>query len=186
MKKKCKISIKGEMVDPVKLSIGVQAMLADVGSATAKEMKSHTKEHDVSKRLSNSITWQTSDKGSNAFGEHRRDDRIESPKEEGVLYVGSGAPYALYREIGSGPHKQKEGSKQFLDSLNEWTKTVLGVDRDSPDPEIRFHYWNIVKDIREHGTRAEPFLLPTLPEVPRIVSSAWYKAWKLCLKKVDQ
>lgn len=183
MKKSCKVEWSGVKIDPLKIPIGVQALLADIGMATAAEMRSHTKDHDVSKRLSNSITWQTSDRGSNAYGEHRNEDKLDKPKEDGVLYVGSAAPHALFREIGSGPHKNPEGSQQFLDSLNEWTIAVLGVDRDSPDPAIRYHYWNIVKDIRAHGTEAKPFLEPTIPEIPKIAAQAWFRAIKLFYSK---
>ena len=183
MKKSCKIEWSGEKIDPSKMSIGVQAMLADVGAATAVEMKSHTKEHDVSKRLSNSITWQTKDRGSNALGEHRKDDRLESPKEDGMLYVGSGAPHALFRESGSGPHKNPEGSEEFLDSLDKWAIQVLGISRESPSAYDRYRFWMLVDSIRKNGTEAAPFLAPTMPEIPKIVASAWYKAVKLFYTK---
>ncbi len=182
MRRSCKVEWSGVKIDPLKIPIGVQALLADVGAATAKEMKSHTKEHDVSKRLSNSITWQTVDKGSNAFGEHRREDRIDSPKEDGVLYVGSAAPHALFREIGSGLHRTWDGHEQFEESMKKWAETVLGIFPDR-SPGEAYDFALLLKHVRETYTEAAPFLAPTLPEIPKIAAQAWFKAVKLFYTK---
>jgi len=183
MNKYCKIEWRGKIIDSSKISVGVQALLADVGSATVAEMKEHTKEHDVSKRLSNSITWQTSNKGSNAYGEHRDEDKIDSPTEDGVLYVGSNAPHALFREIGSGIHRTADGHEQFEESMKEWCKAVLGIDPDR-SPGEAYDFAMVLKHVRDNFTDAAPFLAPTMPEIPKIVNNAWLRAEKLLYKEV--
>lgn len=179
----CKTTWYGEMPKSDKIEIGVEALLADIGSRAASKMREYTKDHTVSKRLWNSITWQTSTKGSNAYGEHKSEDKIEKPKESGTLYVGSAAPHAYYQENGSGPHTHPEGSDEFVDSLEQWAIKVLGISRESPDAWDRMRFWYLVEEIRARGTPGSPFVQPTVDELPSIIRSAWKTAYKQFLGK---
>lgn len=187
MGKFVKVTIKGEMFKGDKLALSVNAMLADIGEASVQAMKEITHESDVSHRLSDSITWQMSDRGSNAFGEHRQEDKIDKPAENGVILVGSGAPHAFYRDTYSGIHQTDEGTEQFIESLNEWANAVLGISKDSPDPRDQMRFWYLVEHIRnERITPGEAFIDPTIAKVPKFASSAFKRASKLAVGKVKE
>lgn len=186
MGKFVKVTIKGEMFKGDKLALSINAMLADIGSASAHAMKEITHKSDVSNRLSDSITWQMSDRGSNAFGEHKSEDKIDKPSESGVLLVGSGAPHAFYRDTYSGVHTSSDGSEEFIDSLNEWAEKVLGIGRDNPDPDKQYRFWCLVKAIRDGITPGEAFIDPTIAKVPNFASSAFKRASKLAVGKVKE
>lgn len=184
MGKYTKVTIKGEMFKGDKLGIAVDAILADVGSSSASFMRGITRESDVSRRLSDSITWQTKDRGSNAYGEHKQEDKIEKPTEAGVVLVGSGAPHALYRDTYSGVHVTSDGSEEFIEELSKWASTVLGISKDSPDPYDQMRFWYLVEHIRNEKTFGIPFIDPTVAVVPKFVTSALKRAVKLSIGKV--
>ena len=86
-------------------SIGIDAVLASTGAYVQDEMVKITDKTRASGRLSDSITWQTSKRGSNIRSAAEADDKIEKPKTTFTLVVGSSAPHAIYREKGSGPRR---------------------------------------------------------------------------------
>lgn len=186
MGKYVKVTIQGEMFKGEKLPLAVEAMLNDVGAASVQAMKHITQENDVSKRLSHSITWQTKDKGSNAMGQHKNEDQIDKPSEAGVLYVGSDAPHALYRDTYSGIHMNPEGSEEFIKSLSKWANQVLGISKDDPDPHNRMRFWYLVDHIRNEKTFGVQFLQPTADQIPQFVKSAFRRAYKLAKGKVGK
>lgn len=186
MGKYVKVIIKGEMFSGDKLPLAVEGMLNDIGASSVHFMKGITGESDVSKRLTHSITWQTKERGSNAVGQHKNEDQIDKPNEEGVLLVGSGAPHALYRDTYAGIHVNPEGSKEFIESLNEWAKKVLGISKDSPDPYEQMRFWYLVEDMRNEKQFGVPFIEPTADQIPDFTKRAFKRSIRLAKKKVDK
>lgn len=184
-KKYTRLTIKGEMFDGKKLSLAVDAMLTDVGASSVQAMKEITSDNDVSKRLSNSISWQMQNKGSNAQGEYASEDEIEKPSEVGVLYVGSDAPHAYVRDTYSGIHRTDDGSEEFIKSLSEWANQVLGISKDDPDPYNQFRFWELVKKIRDRDTPGREFVNPTANQVPDFLKKAFRQYAYLVNKKIE-
>lgn len=184
-RKHTSLTIKGDMFDGKKLSMAVEAMLTDVGAESVRAMKDITSDNDVSKRLSNSVTWQMQNKGSNAQGEYASEDTIEKPSEIGVLYVGSDAPHAYVRDTYSGIHRTDDGSEAFIKSLSEWANQVLGISKDDPDPYNQFRFWELVKEIRYKDTPGREFVNPTSDMVPSFLKKSFRQYAHLVTKHVE-
>ena len=186
MSKYVKVELSGDIFKGNKLPLAIDAMLNDVGEASAQYMRGITQENDVSKRLSNSITWQTSTKGSNAKGPHKNEDTISKPTEAGTVLIGSAAPHAKYRDDYSGIHISDDGSKEFIESLSEWAEQVLGIGKDNPDPERQMRFWYLVEHIRNEKTWGVPFIEPTADQIPRFVKSSARRSLKLAEGKLGK
>jgi hypothetical protein len=156
-------------------SIGANRVLSDVGVFAQNEMTEITKKTDASGRLTDSVTWQmvggpftgrASDKGSNIRGRAESDDKIDKPTTPDTVLIGSQAPHAIYRELGSGVHKSFEGHEKFEELMKEWcrTKYIRPFNPDSGDPKDKTLFLWILKGVRE-GHAPVPFVSPMKDKV---------------------
>lgn len=145
-------------------SIGIEAVLASTGAYIQKEMTNITDESSASGRLSDSITWQTSTKGSNIRSAAEAKDKIEKPKTKFTLLVGSAAPHAIYREKYSGIHETSDGHDEFVRLMKKWCMDVLGINADG-STEDKAAFFLIMRQVREHVTLGVPFVEPNLQKV---------------------
>lgn len=153
--------------DSTKMADALDRVLQDTGAYAVQEMKAITSKHDASGRLSDSVMYVT-DKGiSSAIQGSHSEDALEAPsgnKDARIVIAGSGAPHAIYREKYSGIHKHWEGHEEFVESMKEWCKTVLGIDPDR-SPGEAFDFAMILDHIRKTNTPGDPFVEPNKEKI---------------------
>lgn len=111
-------------------------------------------------------------------------DAIQAPEKPNSMIVGVGVPYALYIEIGSGPHSKTAtlGTSDdpdggtFMEKMYGFARRIgLNPDENRSD-KARFE--GLIKSIRENGTDAHPFM-PQEADMKAIVKKEIAKAVKL-------
>jgi len=173
-----KITLSGEITkaSTEQMSKAIKGILYKVGDSAARKMRVITKEHDATGRLTGSITWQTTDKGTGVRGRAKQSDRIDAPSDGWTVDIGSAAPHAVYREKESGVHRNKDGHVEFIKAMKEWFQIRFGLNPDSGDSKDLF--WSIVQSVRENITYGDPFIKPTKDEIGPIASSAMRTAFR--------
>jgi len=129
----------------------IEAVLTRIGEETVPVMKGFIK-NNVSRAatgdLEGSIAWRTATNHSQV---ETADDLIEAPPAH-CVDIGSANNHAVYVDRGSGPHLNPEGSEEFVAEIKDWVRR-MGWDESVAFP--------IIKNIREQGTDAIPFIEPT-------------------------
>ena len=182
MAKNSKWKLEGWIAeDSTQMTDALDRVLQDTGAYAVQEMKAITSKHDASGRLSDSVMYVT-DKGiSSAIQGSHSEDALEAPsgnKDARTVIAGSGAPHAIYREKYSGIHKHWEGHEEFVESMKEWCKTVLGIDPDR-SPNEAFDFAMILEHIRNTNTEGDPFIEPNKEKVLNYC----LKQYKISLQK---
>jgi len=174
-----KITLSGEITkaSTEQMSKAIKGILYKVGDSAARKMRVITKESDATGRLTGSITWQTTDKGTGVRGRAKQSDRIDAPADGWTVDIGSAAPHAVYREKESGVHRNKEGSAEFIKAMKEWYQIRFGrsADGSEDDKEI---FWDIVFAIRNSVTEGKPFVHPIREEIIPVAMTAMRAAFR--------
>jgi hypothetical protein len=144
--------------------LGIDAVLNDTGAYGVSVMHDKTKPYDASGRLSDSIMWETDKASSGVAGKYAGVDELPRISDVNTVVIGSGAPHAPYRETYSGIHKSSEGSAEFITSLKEWVRTVIGVEPDD-DSMGKAIFEAILAEIRDNKTPGKPFVEPSVDEI---------------------
>lgn len=147
-----------------KLGVRIQAALVTAGVTGVQIMRDKVADPIVTGTTTNSITWQTSTKGSAPKKPASKENTLDKPSDPYTVSIGSKEPALVYRELGSGRHEKDTGTEEFIESMEEWVMLVLGKNAKGP-PEDRDAFWRIVKHIRDNGTEARPFLDATKAEL---------------------
>jgi len=164
------VAIKGGLskLDPSEISRSVEDMLERIGVVATKKMKTYTTKHDYRGDLTKSITWRTA---FNHGSIENVNDLIDAPPVN-CVDIGSANDHAIYREKGTGPHLNPEGSVEFIEEIKLWAASK-GLSEDIA--------WAIIKTIRNEGTDAKPFALPVhyqlesmaMPIIKKAIKDFW-------------
>ena len=169
------ITVEGFIANLKDSSIGIARVLSDTGVYVQNGMVEIVKKTEASGRLTDSITWQmsggsitgrASNTGSNIRERAEEADKIDKPTTPDTVIIGSQAPHAIYRELGSGVHKSFEGHEKFEELMKEWCKTkyIRPFNPDSGDPKDKTLFLWILKGVRE-GHVPVPFVSPMKDKV---------------------
>jgi len=154
--------IRGDVPDNT--SLLVAGVLDDMGAYGVSIMREKLADTRASGRLYDSVMWQTNRNSSSISGQYSEADQLPVLTEENTVEIGSAAPHAPYRETYSGMHVTDDGSAEFIKSLKEWVRKVLG--RDPDDGDIgKAVFEEILKEIRDKNTPGTPFVEPSITAI---------------------
>ena len=140
----------------------IDGILNTVGKETSQEMKriiEDSTRKGASGELADSMMYTTRKTSSKMGSKSPSTNELDKPGDPYTCYIGSGAPHAKYVDRGTGPHKSREGTEEFIASMREWFNRETGMNsEDNGMGEEAF--WKIVNSIRANGTDAYPFLTP--------------------------
>lgn len=155
----------------------LQNALNEVGAVGVETMRLYTEPHDTKGNLTKSIMWRTK---LAAGGNEGQDKEISVPDESTAVHIGSANDHAWFREVGTGAHKNAEGTEEFISNMIDWCRIKLGFDPQMPDNQARF--WDIVNGIRQRGTAEAPFALPSIDIIrmkgSQIIKGNTIRMWK--------
>lgn len=141
-------------VNPMELNMVFEKILQQVGEYGVGKMQEYTKPHEFRGDLTESMMWKTANaKGGNTNG----DTEISEVEVPNSVHMGSANDHALYRERGTGRHVTDDRADEFTANMKEWCRIKLGFE---PDQDPR-RFSNIMNKIKENGTEAAPFALPS-------------------------
>ena len=130
----------------------VESVLKRVGQDATRVMRRYVRSPFVSRaareELEGSITWRTA----HDYGKiENSTDLIDAPPVH-CVDIGSANNHAFYVDRGSSPHLNPEGSEEFVAEIKDWVRR-MGWDENAA--------FAVIKNIREQGTDAIPFIEPT-------------------------
>jgi hypothetical protein len=176
MSKYAKTTFDGWIVEDFKVATdALDRALQDTGAFGVQEMRAITSKHDATGGLTESMMFIT-DKGVSSFVKDSK-DKLEAPSTKYSAIIGTGKSYGIYRETYSGIHRTWDGHEEFVESMKEWCKIVLGIDPDR-SPGEAFDFAMILKHVRETRTEGDPFVLPNKEKILKYLSSQWVLSMK--------
>jgi len=148
------VDFTGDFLDmnPADIVRPVEAALKRIGNVCVGKMQELTKPHDDKGDLTNSLMWITAVNRSNP---KNSEDMLDTPPAN-CVDIGSANEHAAYRERGSSPHINPEGSAEFIAEMKEW-----GRKRRMTEHQI----FNAINNIRDNGTDAWPFMGPVADQI---------------------
>lgn len=159
------------------INMYLQSALNEVGAIGVETMRSYTEKDDAKGALTKSIMWKTK---LAAGGNEGGGAEISAPDESTAVNIGSANDHAWFREVGTGMHRNAEGTEEFTRNMIDWCRIKLGFDPQAPDNQARF--WDIVNGIRQRGTAKAPFALPSMDIIrmkgSQIVKGNTIRMWK--------
>ncbi len=157
--------------------LSLDSVFTKTGEYGIDKMKAITKETDHTGRLTDSLMYKTHNRQHNI---DRKEDEITQPTDKETLYIGSGAPHAIYRETYSGIHQSAEGSPEFIELLKKWAEDVLGIDVENQP----FRWEALLLQVRNTKTEGNPFIQPNVHSIANYAASEASNNINLYLEKV--
>ena len=157
--------------------LSLDSVFTKTGEYGIDKMKAITKETDHTGRLTDSLMYKTHNRQHNI---DRKEDEITKPTNKETLYIGSGAPHAIYRETYSGIHESSEGSPEFIELLKEWAEDVLGIDVENQP----FRWEALLAHVRNNKTEGSPFIEPNVHSIANYAAREASNNIELYLEKV--
>lgn len=159
------------------INMYLQSALNEVGAMGVETMRIYTEPYDTKGSLTNSVMWKTK---LSSGGNEEGDKEVTVPDESTAVHIGSANDHAYWREMGTGMHKNREGTEEFIANMVDWCRIKLGFDPEMQENQGRF--WDIVNGIRQRGTAKAPFALPSMDIIrmkgSQIVKGNTIRMWK--------